>query len=418
VQGQQPAPLKALQPEQVNLALEAKGLSPLNLKEMKLLKEVNGKIAVANGMPEPKVEIPPELLAGPAADSKILPKAALPNGAQPVEAAKQNVVPAKGGDPRKEKMAESSVQGAPEKIVTTETYLQMHDSANAVNANGLVKPQAKEQLAKQPQPDTSFPIRADGALTASSVAASGAQKEPNLGSRKGDEGKALDKDPNQAKLDATAAAGGFGGALATKSEVVKHDVYLPGPDKPEQRTNMLLAEVGSGVALHAHKGGGEMRLVIHPDDLGEVKLKVGTKNGKVEVQIVAENEEVAKMIRNGSKDLETSLRDQNLSLAKFEVSVSDPSSVASTDSRSGFSEQFLSQNQQQPQHGSSFLQSGMGDEGRGARWGAEQGGHQGGGGYFPSAEDSGRLSARNSLASAPKSLARAPSGSRRLDVVA
>ena len=44
----------------------------------------------------------------------------------------------------------------------------------------------------------------------------------------------------------------------------------------------------------------------------------------------AENEEVAKMIRGGSKDLEASLKDQNLSLAKFEVTVSDSSSVAST----------------------------------------------------------------------------------------
>src|SRR4029077_7927749 len=137
----------------------------------------------------------------------------------------------------------------------------------------------------------------------------------------------------------------------------------------------------------------EMRLVIHPDDLGEVKLKVGTKNGKVEVQVMAENEDVAKMIRAGSKELEASLKSQNLSLAKFEVSVSDASSVVSTDTKSGLNEQFLSQNQQQHKS-SAFAQGSLGDDSRGARWGAADQGSRQGGGFSPHSEDSGRNAAK------------------------
>jgi len=412
--------LEGVQAEQVNVALRQKGLPPLSPQEMKLLQDVNGKIAQANGQPQSGAEIPPELLAaGAGADpvkTSALPKAASPG--QPIDPALQKAMAAKGVDPRKLKAAEASApQGTPEKMLPTETYLQLHESANAAGANAQAKPQGKELAGKGPQlagADQSAAAKPEAALTAGAVAGA-AEKGPALGSRKGDDGAQLPEGSKQAKLDAL-ATGGFGGTLAQqKSEAMKHDVYLPGADKPEQRANVLVAELGSGVAFHAHKGGGEMRLVIHPDDLGEVKLKVETKNGKVEVHVMAENEDVAKMIRGGSKELEASLKEQNLSLAKFEVSVSDSSSVVSTDTKSGLNEQFLSQNQQQ-HNGGGFSQGSLNDDSRSARWGTEQGSRQGGG-HNAMAEDSGRSVAK-AAPFVPKTTARAMMGSGRLDVVA
>jgi flagellar hook-length control protein FliK len=417
VPGSLPAAPGGLSPEAVNQALRQKSLPPLSPQEMKLLQEVNGKIAQASA--GQGAEIPPELLAAaadPAFDPKAaakLPKAAVPNGPQPLDPAAQKALAAKGLDPRKLKAAEAhppAASGTPEKILPTETYLQMHESANAgVNAKHQPKDLAAKGAPAGGAEHSAASRAPEAALTAAAVAGV-AQK--GGGSRKGDDLAPLPEGAKQAKLDSL-AAGGFGAALAQKTEAAKHDIYLPGPDKPEQMKSALLAEVGSGVALHAHQGGGEMRLVIHPDDLGEVKLKVGTKNGKVEVQVTAENEDVAMILRGGSKELEASLKDQNLSLTKFDVTVSDSSTLVPTDTKSGLNEQFLSQNQQ---HNGGFAQNMGSDDGRNARWGGDQGGRQGGG-YSALAEDSGRSVSHNAR-SLSKTPARATDSSRRLDVVA
>ncbi|MGZ3660829.1 MAG: flagellar hook-length control protein FliK [Bdellovibrionota bacterium] len=409
--------LEGVQPELVNQALRQKGLPPLSQQEMKLLQDVNGKISQANGAQSGQVEIPPELMAAgvPAVDpalldpskAQALPKVAAPNG-QALDPQLQKAMAEKGTDPRKLKAVETSADGGtPEKIMTTESYLQMYESVNAG-----AKPQVKEPGAKGSQAagaEQSAVRAPDGALTAGAVAEA---SQKGLGSRQGDGADQLPKGAKQTKLDAT-TAGTFGATLSQKNEAAQKDLYLPAGQKPEQLKSALTAELGTNVAFHANKGGGEMRIVLHPDDMGEVKLKVGTKNGKVEVQVTADNEDVAKLLRGGSKDLEASLKSQNLSLSKFEVTVGDSSSLVATDTRSGLNEQFLGQNSQ---HQGGFTQANADDNGRNARWGGEQGARQGGG-YSAFAEDAGRGFARGA-ASSPKTMARAMDSSRRLDVVA
>jgi flagellar hook-length control protein FliK len=381
----QPDALQAVQPEQVNQALRQKALPPLSPQEMKLLQEVNGKIEQANASP----------MMNPQAAQDQAPAPQL-----------QKAMAQKGIDPKKLKSAETSgspMSGTPEKMVSTETYLQMHE--------GMNKPAAKEVAGKNQnvvKGEQALPqARAPEALTAGAVAGT-SQKELGSHARKGELAEQLPEGSKQTKLDA--AGGAFGSALAHQTgETMRHDVYLPGAEKPEEMRRALMGEVGTGVALHAGKGGGEMRLVLHPDDMGEVKLKVGTKNGKVEVELMAGNEETAKILRSGSKELEHSLKEQNLSLAKFEVTVSDTTNVVATDVKTNLSDQFPSQNQQ---HGG-FSQGTMNDEGRNSRWSGDQGGRQAS--SYGSAEDSGRSMAK-SMRSVPKQAAR--DNSRRLDVVA
>ena len=152
-----------------------------------------------------------------------------------------------------------------------------------------------------------------------------------------------------------------------------------------------------------------MRLVLNPDDMGEVKLKISTKNGKVEVQVTADNNDVAQTIRGGSKDLEASLKEQNLTLSKFEVTVTDSvSTVASLESKPSLNEQFLSQQNQQ------FGQGANADDGRNNRWDNNNGNRQGAT-YASLAEDDGRNSPK-SASYVPKQPAR--DSSRRLDISA
>ena len=411
------SPLQGPSPEQVNEVLRQKGLPALSPQEMKLLQDVNGKLAKQPVQTEKGVEIPAEFTAADAAlldplKAKALPKAA-PANEPALDPQLQKAMAGKGLDPRKLKSVETSddaVVGAPEKMVSTESYLQLHESMNAG-----AKPLPKELADKgnQPGPQAAQAGRApDGSLTANAVAGA---TQKGLGSATGEQAEKATPGAKQAKLDA-AAGGTFNGMLTKQTDVAQKDLYLPEGAKPEQVKTALVAELGTNVSFHAHKGGGEMKIILHPDDMGEVHVKVGTKNGKVEVQVTAENEGVAKLLRGGSKDLESSLKGQNLSLAKFEVTVNDSGSVMATDTKTSLNEQFLSQ-QNNPQHHGGFAQANADDGRSGQRWGADQGSQQGGG-YASLREEAARISAGTAF-SAPTNRARESMGSsRRLDVVA
>lgn len=109
---------------------------------------------------------------------------------------------------------------------------------------------------------------------------------------------------------------GVGAAVVTK------EVFLDGNSKEHLRAG-IIPVLTQTITTPSMKAGGEMRLILHPDDMGEVRVKVGTKGGRVEVSVTAENKEVADVIRRSSKDLEEALGDHHLQLTKFEVHVTD-----------------------------------------------------------------------------------------------
>src|SRR5690606_11276496 len=99
--------------------------------------------------------------------------------------------------------------------------------------------------------------------------------------------------------------------------------------RPEQVRGRLVGEVAESVGIQAKQGGGEMKLVIHPEHMGELKLKVGAKDGSVQVSVTADTNEVAQSLRASQSDLRDALSSQNLTLSKFEVNVANDSSMAS-----------------------------------------------------------------------------------------
>lgn len=374
--------LEMLSAQDINRALKEKNLPGLNAAEQKLLEAVNGKLEQAN-------------LQGPAVQED----ARLASLQKELAAKRINPSDIKGGE----------AQGAtPEKMLSTETYLKMHEAFG--------KGQAKDAAALKRDAVDSTDAPAQGTAAAqnlmkNAIAESGGKGQQDLLGNA--HRQVLEKPGEGLKSDAKGPAGAFAEmmqSLKGESKLDTKDVFLPGT-KPEQMRPILMSEVQHGVNLNAVKGGGEMRLVVHPPEMGEVHLKVGTKEGKVEVSVTAENSQVADMIRDGSKDLENSLQDKNLTLAKFEVSVSDQLNVASSDTKSNLSDQFLGQNQ------NGFSQGLGRDDSSSARRESDFGqqGQQSGG--FRSMNDD----ASGSSASRAKSTAaRAPSRSSagRLDVVA
>lgn len=379
----------AVDPALVNRMLQEKSLPPLTPEEAKLLTQVNGKLAKAMGA-DASAEAAPDEKAAPA---------------DPREAALAKELAKKGIDQTQVKGEGAPAAGAaPNKMLSTEAYMQMHERFTG---------------AKQAKNETESAKRLGGeeAVNAATAKDATLPKQVNAASEKGSDlfGKAEHKLPELMKGEKGApklSTVPFEAGLlhATKADLDTRDLVLDST-KPAEIREALLGEVSQGVGFHAVKGGGEMRLVIHPEALGEVKLKISTRSdGKVEVQVSAQNDDVAKIIRGGSKELESSLRDQNLTLAKFDVSVTADAPVASTDTRASLSDQFMP-NQQNAQQ--SFSQAGSEQGQRFAQWeGNQQPGRQ-----FSSPEmSSGGNNKSGSALPAQKNPSR--DGSRRLDVVA
>lgn len=72
----------------------------------------------------------------------------------------------------------------------------------------------------------------------------------------------------------------------------------------------------------AAQGGGEMKLALNPEGLGQLQLKVSVNKGMVNVQMVAETAEAKEMISRGLDDLKSSLISQNLNVDQLKVDVS------------------------------------------------------------------------------------------------
>lgn len=204
-----------------------------------------------------------------------------------------------------------------EKILSTEDYLQMQTAAKEAPRKG-----ADVGLANAPQQHTAMAGLEGGRKERDS--------EGRQRSRESDVLKAGLK-----KTDLHAAAQPFDLGLKAGGPILAKEVLLPQSGPQEMRLG-LVNELAQNVRLQARQGGGEMRLLIKPEGLGELRLKVGAnKDGQVEVSVVATNDEVARMLRNGSNELSEALGDQKLSLAKFDVSVSDKSVAQMSDARGG-----------------------------------------------------------------------------------
>ena len=104
------------------------------------------------------------------------------------------------------------------------------------------------------------------------------------------------------------------------SEVAGH--VVPGEMARERLTRETLLGMSNEIQNIAQKGtGGEMRVRLKPDGLGELNLHVMTRGQAVGLKIQASNEQAKKILEESIGFLKETLANQNLSLAKVDVSV-------------------------------------------------------------------------------------------------
>jgi hypothetical protein len=173
--------------------------------------------------------------------------------------------------------------------------------------------------------------------------------------------------------------------------------------------NRLNSESVGGIAQSIRElgKGGEVRIRLKPDHLGELHLKVmtgGKAGSEVGLQIHASDDRAKKILEESLGSLRESLAAQNLSLAKVDVQVAQPSNSANLGSDS---------NQDRP--GLSGQQNFSSNSGDGSRGNSARDGSSGSDG----------ASARSNLKAAPRQAAAFGAGgapravaSSRLDVIA
>jgi len=70
-------------------------------------------------------------------------------------------------------------------------------------------------------------------------------------------------------------------------------------------------------------GGGEMQVVLTPEGLGTVDLKVGVVDGQVSVEIMAKDHQVKKLFEDSMFEIRGALESQNLKVDTMKVGISD-----------------------------------------------------------------------------------------------
>lgn len=155
--------------------------------------------------------------------------------------------------------------------------------------------------------------RSEGADVAAPIAAVSAEEAP-------------------VEVDATAAApegidGAANGTVAAPQFVKALDAAQANAPAPAQRVHAEVAEkLDSGVSLAIDKGG-EARIKLNPESLGELTIRLNVENDSVRAEITVESLEVKKIIEGDSRMLREALGSHGLTLDKCVVEVSGSHSM-------------------------------------------------------------------------------------------
>ncbi len=106
------------------------------------------------------------------------------------------------------------------------------------------------------------------------------------------------------------------GQVAVGGRVATGELKAGNTDKQE-----AIRSIVNQAQMLAQKGGGEIRMSLKPDHLGEIQLKVAMEGSRVNVQMTTERGEVKKLIEQSVNELRHGLAGHNLSMDKLDVSV-------------------------------------------------------------------------------------------------
>jgi len=127
-------------------------------------------------------------------------------------------------------------------------------------------------------------------------------------------------------------------SIEMKSQVTK------GAMAKNRFSTEALKDMSSNILKLNSVGGGEMKIRLSPDSLGELNLKVSTHGNQVRLHIQASSEESKQILQESLVHLKSNLESKNLSLSSVEVGLAHHANNAVGIAPDRGQEQFLNQN--------------------------------------------------------------------------
>ncbi len=149
--------------------------------------------------------------------------------------------------------------------------------------------------------------------------------KPKNGSSDTSFGSSLNDGPNSALTAGSLAAlaNGKPENVAPAPIVVAGNV-VPGSMMKDRLTSESLLNLSSGISKLKGAGGGEMKIRLNPDHLGELVIRVTTQGNQVGLKVQATKNEAKRILEESVSSLKDSLMGQSLQLAKLDVTVAAP----------------------------------------------------------------------------------------------
>jgi flagellar hook-length control protein FliK len=117
---------------------------------------------------------------------------------------------------------------------------------------------------------------------------------------------------------------------------------------PVESKEMNMQQVMNQAQYLIKKGGGEMKVKLSPEGMGDLHLKILVQDGKVSMQMSADNPQAKKLLEENVSDLKHSLASHKLSVESIKI---DTVNSANTDNNSQNSKDAMNSNQQQERQG-------------------------------------------------------------------
>jgi flagellar hook-length control protein FliK len=128
-------------------------------------------------------------------------------------------------------------------------------------------------------------------------------------------------------------------------EIKPFVIKAPVPTEAENQNNVR--DIITGAQAMIKNGGGEVKMKLQPEGLGEVHLKVNVQDGDVKVEMITTSDEARKVLEKGLQELKHSLASHKLNVETIKVESMQQSSQMNLESdqqsaERNFQQRFLS----------------------------------------------------------------------------
>ncbi len=110
-------------------------------------------------------------------------------------------------------------------------------------------------------------------------------------------------------------------AGSTSAALSPQQMMMTGPSKQDSAENVQ--ELIKHAQVIIKKGGGEMNVEMKPEGMGQVHLKVALDNGQVNIQMMAQNDKVKKLLEEGIHELKGNLAAHRLQVESLKIGIAN-----------------------------------------------------------------------------------------------